>query len=293
LRAKLGLFATALSATLATAVSGGSAHAAVDRDPPPRQPSPPVTQIIGGRDVPDGKYPFLVSVQMRAQDGSWTHFCGGSLIDKRGAVLTAAHCIQGTPETALGKLRAVVGRTDLSTDQGHVRGITGFKVSPGYPKKGDDAALLFLDAPVALPTVKLVTPGTDALERPGRQVTVAGWGSTGRDPDGPGAELPTFPDRLREVAVPLVSDDECAVSYGKEFQRATMICAGRNGKDSCQGDSGGPLFVRVPGRTEYLQFGVVSWGHGCGATGKPGVYTQLSNREVGAWVARFGFDPAG
>ena len=287
MRVKVPVFVAVMAAALMSATAG-TANAATHRPTEP-PPPPPTTQIIGGTEVPDGKYPFMTSLQFKTADG-WFHFCGGSLIDKRGVVLTAAHCIAGTDEEDLANLRVVVGRTDLTGTDGYERGVSSYTVYPGYTKNGrGDVALLFLDNTVpAVQPAKLVTPGTDALERPGRKVTVTGWGNTGKDPAGPGGEVPAFPDRMREVKVPIVSDDECKIAYGREFDGRTMVCAGVEGKDSCQGDSGGPLFTKIPGRNEYMQLGVVSWGFGCAAIGNPGVYAQLSNAKVGTWIANFG-----
>jgi secreted trypsin-like serine protease len=248
-------------------------------------------QIVGGTGVPDGKYPFMASLQYKANDNKFHHFCGGSLIDGRGAILTAAHCVVGTTEKEWATMRVVIGRTKLSGTQGQVRKIAGVTVFPGYTKNGrGDAALIFLDKGVkGIKPIQLVTPGTDALERPGRQVVVAGWGVTSKDPAGPGGgDTSDVTDRMREVTVPVVSDNECLISYGEGFDPKTEICAGRTGKDSCQGDSGGPLFSKVPGRPEFVQLGVVSWGEGCAAAGFPGVYTRISEQKIGGWIARFG-----
>ena len=276
-RAMVAMAAMALAVT--SAWPGGAAYA----DPP----EPPTAQIVGGTEVPDGKYPFMASLQFQFEGEPWQHGCGGTLIDNRGLVLTAAHCVDWLPEEpeeGAPQVRVVVGRTALSGEEGEARGVAGISV---YNRA--DAALLFLDGAVeGVTPIQLVTPGTDALETPGREVVTAGWGSTVLDPDGPGGSPAEFPDRMREVTVPIVSDDECKVSY-PDLKRSTEICAGRSGKDSCQGDSGGPLFVKVPGAgRKYLQLGIVSWGHGCAATGKPGVYTQVSNKKLGEWIANFG-----
>jgi secreted trypsin-like serine protease len=71
----------------ATAAYPGGAAAAAE------PPTPPTTQIVGGTEVPDGKYPFMASLQFQFEGEEWQHGCGGTLIDARGLVLTAAHCV--------------------------------------------------------------------------------------------------------------------------------------------------------------------------------------------------------
>ena len=77
---------------------------------------------------------------------------------------------------------------------------------------------------------------------------------------------------LRQVVVPIISDQDCGQIY-----RLTnnMMCAGymAGGKDSCQGDSGGPLVCKQ-GNT-WLQYGVVSFGNGCALANYPGVYADV------------------
>ena len=98
---------------------------------------------------------------------------------------------------------------------------------------------------------------------------VSGWGrlSSGG----------TSPDILQEVTVPVVSNATCnsASSYNGSIND-TMICAGyqQGGKDSCQGDSGGPMVAAY--QNEIYSIGVVSWGHGCAAPNKYGVYARTS-----------------
>ena len=262
--------------------------------PVPPTPSP---QIVGGSDVPDGKYPFQTALLI--ESGGTTdpqrQFCGGSLISSR-QVLTAAHCVDffgpGPEQLPLSELRVVVGRTVLSSTQGQRRSVTGIDVHPRWERStfSYDAAVITLAKPVrGIRPIQLVAPGFHALERPGRSAITSGWGNTLAQPASGGDGNTFFPDRMREVTVPIVSAHECdaAMTFdGVQFlDRNTMLCAGRTGRDTCQGDSGGPLFTKtVTGR--YIQIGITSWGVGCAAAGFPGVYTKLSNRDIGQFIHR-------
>jgi len=149
-----------------------------------------------------------------------------------------------------------------------------------------DVAVVHLASPVnGIRPVALVTPGVDALERPGTLATVTGWGNTIQQPAGPGGGGIHYPDRMREAKVPITSRAECRTAYASAGVdiTATMLCAGRTNLDTCQGDSGGPLFFKAVG-PGYIQAGITSSGIGCGATGFPGVYTRLSNRGVGNFI---------
>lgn len=55
-------------------------------------------------------------------------------------------------------------------------------------------------------------------------------------------------------------------------------------RDSCTGDSGGPIFQSIDGTRK--QVGIVSWGSSCGGSTTPGVYVDLANAEIAAWVVQ-------
>lgn len=59
------------------------------------------------------------------------------------------------------------------------------------------------------------------------KATVSGWGQT--DENGSDSVY-----QLLAVDVPIISDKQCIRSYGREFIRGAMMCAGEMGKDSCQ-----------------------------------------------------------
>ena len=60
----------------------------------------PGDRIIGGSPVPDGSYPWVVSLQL-----GWSyHYCGGALISPY-YVLTAAHCVSWGREVLSTKIK--------------------------------------------------------------------------------------------------------------------------------------------------------------------------------------------
>jgi secreted trypsin-like serine protease len=257
-----------------------------------RTPGAITPKIVGGTPVPNGKYPFQAALlaQSFGTNDFQRQYCGASLITPF-EVLTAAHCVDfvdvpgGIP---LSDLRVVVGRTVLTSTQGQKRRAVAISIHPRWNPAtfSFDAAVVHLASPInGIRPVALVSPGVDALERPGTLATVTGWGNTIQQPAGPGGGGVNYPDRMREAKVPITSRAECATAYASADLSitATMLCAGRTNLDTCQGDSGGPLFFKAVG-PGYIQAGITSWGIGCGATGFPGVYTRLSNRGVGNFI---------
>ncbi len=235
-------------------------------------------RIVGGTAVPNGKYPFMAVMFVERSDGS-TSLCGGSLIDPD-SVLTAGHCFVD-PETGLVDAQSAVmavGRTVISQNQGQVRSATALFLHPGFNLArsfANDAAVLKLDAAVAgIKPIRLATARQNKLEKPGRKLTVAGWGTTSKGG--------STTDRMREVLVPVVSDATALKAYrsGSYFPKL-MVAASARGKDSCQGDSGGPLFK--PGATR-TQVGIVSFGRGCARRGFPGVYTEVNNSGIRSFI---------
>jgi secreted trypsin-like serine protease len=263
-----GLAAGAVAA-LVTAVVAPSVQA----KPASSDASQPGTLIVGGGQAVNDEYPFMAALLSKGPGTAYERqFCGASLVDPY-TILTAAHCVEGAKPK---DLQVAVGRTQLSdSEQGEVRGVVDINVHPRYlnGQGAYDSALLLLRRPVdSVEPIALPTPGTDSLLRPGQKATVIGWGTTAFG-------QANYPDRLREVNVPILSHDECLVSY-PEYDKKVDFCAGTEGKDSCQGDSGGPIFRTVPGTQTRIQIGTVSRGDGCAAQGAPGIYTSTSSASL-------------
>jgi secreted trypsin-like serine protease len=260
---------------VATALNSGAALPALATDDTEYQ-----AQIVGGTEVPNGKYRFVAALLDR-RNGSTAYqqqFCGGSLIDKD-SVLTAAHCVVGTPTQPL---RVTVGRTVLNSDQGQVRRVSRIFIHPDYRdpcRRCHDAAVLKLRSAVSgIAPIRLAASNQNSLEEAGRKAHIAGWGNTSKQTHPLYLEPDSYPNRMHEATVPIVSDARAKKVYRSAYNADLMVAAGREGKDTCQGDSGGPMWATPPqGRR---QIGITSFGRGCGEKGKPGVYAEVNASSI-------------
>jgi len=219
--------------------------------------------IVGGKEAARESLPWQLSVQT---PGGW-HFCGASIINE-GWALTAAHCVN-----AGDNIRVVAGAH--SKRSGGKKYVVKTVIPHAQYNSGNmhnDIALLEIDGSMDLSSsaIQPVCMPNRGYEWPAdSQFIVSGWGtlsSGGRSPD-----------TLQQVTVPIVDFDKCASQNWMSTSWKKVLCAGleQGGKDSCQGDSGGPLVGQVDGK--WTLAGVVSWGYGCAAAGKPGVYTHVSH----------------
>ncbi|RXM28822.1 Ovochymase-2 [Acipenser ruthenus] len=224
------------------------------------------SRIVGGEEAVPNSWPWQVSLRVAGE-----HVCGGVII-KPDWILTAAHCLQGREKYS--KLLVVVaGDHDISTEEPgeQKRSVKSIVLHPSYNDSSNDydVALLRLDAPLqynyyARPAC---LPENRQKVEPSSLCTVTGWG---------GRAIGESNKKLQQLEVPVLEPQACS-QYYPDRTTERMFCAGfplQEGKDTCMGDSGGPLVCHSE-HSNYIVYGITSWGAGCGKAQKPGVYASV------------------
>uniref|UniRef100_A0A1B6IU51 Peptidase S1 domain-containing protein n=1 Tax=Homalodisca liturata TaxID=320908 RepID=A0A1B6IU51_9HEMI len=271
-----------------------------------------IGQMMTEDDIAElGQHPWIAAIFVKTND-SVVFECGGSLINAR-YILTAAHCVyrKHVFKVTLGEHNQST-YVDCNKEKTHCapprvnKEVDDVIIHPDYYITKSqffsrtDIALVRLKRPIDYFTdyIRPICLPTFATYQDfdGRQMEVAGWGTTSSGEDS---------DTLQSVRVPVVpykkcfklwneavlerklcnSDDEegCQIDF-----EDNVICAGGvEGKGVSKGYSGGPLItpMRVPGSGHVMFIvGVVSFGvdkfHNLSVP--PDVYTRVSQYMM--WI---------
>lgn len=228
-----------------------------------------VLRVIGGEMRKKGDSPWQV---MLYEDKMF--ICGGVLIHHNW-ILTAAHCLKqhaGSFRVKLGKYQRKV----VETSEQIIK-IDKEIIHPKYNKDNsdNDIALLHMEMPSNFSTniipICLSNKGLSERElmKPGKNMTVSGWGSLSE-------QSKSRSDYLMYIDIPLANHTLCSEVMSHTITK-NMICAGELGdiRDACKGDSGGPMATKYNNITFLV--GLVSWGEGCGQGNRFGIYTKVSS----------------
>ena len=234
--------------------------------------------VVGGVRTAPGEAPWIVAL-IDAEEGRRTvaagQFCAATLV-RPDALVTAAHCVEDEEGYAAepDELRIFAGKV-LPLRKGLLRRVKRIDVNPrfddGAGQANADIAIIRLSTPLrGVPRVRLPTPRDGGIWHAGASLTLFGWGNRAA------GEGQNFPRQLHQGEVVRLTDARCDDLYGRFFNAASQLCAGREdgSVDACQGDSGGPLIARRPEGTPVLA-GIVSYGEGCGRPEFPTVYTKV------------------
>ncbi|MCP4990948.1 MAG: trypsin-like serine protease [Colwellia sp.] len=241
------------------------------------QASDVTPQIVGGSESTPYARPYQVALLMNGRQG-----CGGTLISKDW-VLTAGHCLDSASTSSL---TVKIGAHSMSAGDGTTHRVSQIishenwrgasNIASGY-----DIAVLRLSTPASSPITPASLPSqeiADQIAAVGQYVTVSGWGLAYG-----GSRTPS--DKLREVALPVISNSSCSSQLGTNVGNGVICGGGPNGTSACNGDSGGPYAVQSGGK--YYSIGTVSWGKNCvGATAftRTTAYLDWIERKTGVMV---------
>ncbi|XP_067284966.1 hepatocyte growth factor activator [Pseudorasbora parva] len=226
-------------------------------------------RILGGTSALPGTHPWMAALYIRDE------FCAGTLVSSCW-VISAAHCFLRNPLPS--QIRVVLGQHYFNDTGPNTRtfGVEHYISYPDYtlfqPTLNDIVLLKLkkVDGRCAQKTPfirPICLPGNDTTFPDHFCCKISGWGHM--------SEKANSYSDLIEGVVKIIPFDKCSSPkvYGSEV-RSGMLCAGRDScVDACQGDSGGPLACECDG-VSFL-YGIISWGDGCGRSGKPGVYTLV------------------
>jgi secreted trypsin-like serine protease len=222
-------------------------------------------RVIGGNNAFSGQFPFVAAIQITTSDGRY--FCGGTLISDDW-ILTAGQCVDGAILFTI-----QLGSTSLSKTDGNrvTLASSEYVLHPSYDPLTiqNDIALIQLRIPIEftnyiLPVHSLPTADLDS----GNRVVVLGWGQTSDDD-------PDLSDDLKYVAVSVLTNVECQITYGNQITDEMLCVDGNYNEGTCNGDTGSPLVVVVAlGNAQLVGVSSFISGNGCEST-DPSGYTRV------------------
>ncbi|XP_071120550.1 chymotrypsin-1-like [Mytilus edulis] len=229
-------------------------------------------KIVNGDNANIEDYPWMVSIQFRINENdSFTHKCGGAILDKSW-ILTAAHCNIDNPGRPANDIRIQAGSSFLSQMKVKIPVKKYYEHEQFKPfvtgQLDNDLMLLQLRKPLRFgSTINKIDLDTEIGKNyTGELCTITGWGDTDVNAGG------NMPDRLQVLNLHVVTNEHCGIAWRipQTFWN-NMICLQDKDKDSCRGDSGGPVICN------NKLVGTLSYGNNSPCDGSyPSVHSRIS-----------------
>ncbi|OQV14733.1 putative Chymotrypsinogen A [Hypsibius exemplaris] len=243
----------------------------------PQNPPSKSNRIVNGVEARENSWPWICSLQRKANAPLPPHICGCTVISERW-IVTAGHCadigeayIKGHDEVIIGveDLRQATSQHTFKIEQVFLH--EAYNTDPQFTITNDIALMRLSRSvtfsndvmPICLPdqTVHTKPFPNAATAINGRRICyVAGWGMLReKQASAEGGKIGFGSDQLQQVAIEIIPRTSCKLfldAIGKKILN-NAFCGGYDagGKDSCQGDSGGPWCATtemVSGRSSVL-----------------------------------------
>ncbi|XP_048587009.1 coagulation factor IX isoform X2 [Nematostella vectensis] len=242
-----------------------------------------VRRIVGGKISAKAAWPWQAAIYYK--DRGRNFLFNGALIKSRWVLTVANAVLRGGRPIKPRKLKVILGELNRDKEEGNEQTLRVKRIitHPGYSRTNlsHNIALLELAKPAKLNNyirkVCITKRKRDvALENPPNYGTVAGWGTTRKIrlgyPVGP------LSAKLRQVTVPIVSNEECKRASIYTYDSAFTFCAGFRRKPlaPCFGDVGSPMVIQSPRTGRWVIVGLFGWSEGCAQPRKYAYYTRVS-----------------
>jgi len=243
------------------------------------EPQPEREGRITNGELASGPIPYQVALFLNTAQGSF--FCGGIIIGPN-TILTAAHCVPNLRSVEILAGATNIRRTEpsqqsIEVDASNVRAHESYNAQ----RLENDVALinipgngLALNNNVGV--AKLPTRALGQEDLTGQNARTSGWGR-------PSDSTSSISDDLREVVTKVLTNQQCAQTFGNIITPKQICLDGAGGKSACNGDSGGPT---VLADRENTLVGVVSFGSSAGCSrGYPHAYSRVT--EFIEWIEQY------